>query len=43
MAEEVIEVEPKFKDLLQPKCVIDGFCRERNSCGFINSKQQQSI
>lgn len=43
MAEEVIKVEPKFKDLLQPKCVIDGFCRERNSCGFINSKQQQDI
>ena len=39
MKEEVLKVEPRYKDLLVPQCVDMLYCPEKHSCGMYGSKE----
>jgi hypothetical protein len=38
MKEEVLKVEPRYKDLLVPQCKKLMYCPERHSCGAMEGK-----
>ena len=40
MKEEVLKVEPRYKDLLVPQCVDLLYCPERSTCGLYPNKQE---
>lgn len=39
MKEEVLKVEPRYKDLFVPQCVDLLYCPEKHSCGMIGPKE----
>ena len=40
MKEEVLKVEPRYKDLFVPQCVDLLYCPERSTCGLYPNKQE---
>ena len=40
MRDEVLKVEPRYKDLLVPQCVAMMYCPERKGCGMYPSKEE---
>jgi flavin-dependent thymidylate synthase len=40
MREEVLKVEPRYKDLLVPQCVDMLYCPEKHSCGMFGPKEE---
>jgi thymidylate synthase ThyX len=39
MKEEVLKVEPRYKDLFVPQCVDLLYCPEKHSCGMVGPKE----
>jgi hypothetical protein len=40
MKQVVLEVEPRYKDLLVPQCVDLMYCPEKHGCGMYPSKEE---
>lgn len=40
MRDEVLKVEPRYKDFLVPQCVAMMYCPEKHSCGMYPSKEE---
>lgn len=43
MCKQIVEIEPYFEDMLQPKCMRLNGCPETYGCGFYNTRKNNSM